>query len=98
MRTDYRRPTTAREARTQNVNVCEYFTITARLRRLAVQPSLYSRQDELAHYHRRSDAESAFSMMKRVFTETLHSKTTEAQTNEWWSRTTSERWSSRSLN
>ena len=41
------------------------------------------RQDEfLPHYHRRSNAETTFSMMKRVFTDTLRSKTVEAQTNE----------------
>jgi transposase len=41
------------------------------------------KQDEfLPHYHRRSNAESTFSMMKRVFTDTLRSKTVEAQTNE----------------
>lgn len=41
------------------------------------------RVDEfLPHYHRRSNAESTFSMMKRVFTDTLRSKTVEAQTNE----------------
>jgi transposase len=41
------------------------------------------RSDEfLPHYHKRSNAESTFSMMKRVFGETLRSKTEEAQTNE----------------
>ncbi|HVR38663.1 MAG TPA: transposase, partial [Thermoanaerobaculia bacterium] len=45
---------------------------------------LYSyRKDEfLPHYHRRSNVESTFSMMKRVFTDTLRSKKEEAQTNE----------------
>jgi transposase len=45
---------------------------------------LYSyRLDEfLPHYHRRSNVESTFSMMKRVFTETLRSKGPIAQANE----------------
>lgn len=45
---------------------------------------LYSyRQDEFApHYHQRSNSESTFSMMKRVFTDTLRSKGMIAQTNE----------------
>ncbi|MEA2571372.1 MAG: hypothetical protein QOI24_3373 [Acidobacteriota bacterium] len=42
----------------------------------------YRADEFLPHYHRRSNAESTFSMMKRVFTETLRSKTTDAQTNE----------------
>jgi transposase len=41
------------------------------------------RMDEfLPYYHKRSNAESTFSMMKRVFTDTLRSKGFEAQTNE----------------
>lgn len=41
------------------------------------------RVDEfLPHYHQRSNSESTFSMMKRVFTDTLRSKGTEAQVNE----------------
>lgn len=45
---------------------------------------LYSyRVDEfLPHYHKRSNVESTFSMMKRVFTDTLRSKGVVAQTNE----------------
>jgi transposase len=45
---------------------------------------LYSyRVDEfLPYYHKRSNAESTFSMMKRVFTDTLRSKGKDAQTNE----------------
>lgn len=45
---------------------------------------LYSyRVDEfLPHYHQRSNSESTFSMMKRVFTDTLRSKGAEAQVNE----------------
>ena len=45
---------------------------------------LYSyRQDEfLPHYHQRSNSESTFSMMKRVFTDTLRSKGMDAQSNE----------------
>jgi transposase len=41
------------------------------------------RSDEfLPHYHRRSNAETTFSMMKRVFRDTLRSKGEDAQTNE----------------
>lgn len=41
------------------------------------------RSDEfLPHYHRRSNVESTFSIIKRVFGDTLRSKNTEAQTNE----------------
>ncbi|HEV7243157.1 MAG TPA: transposase [Thermoanaerobaculia bacterium] len=41
------------------------------------------RVDEfLPHYHQRSNSESTFSMMKRVFTDTLRSKGEDAQTNE----------------
>ncbi|HUP63334.1 MAG TPA: transposase [Thermoanaerobaculia bacterium] len=36
----------------------------------------------LPYYHKRSNVESTFSMMKRVFTDTLRSKTDEAQANE----------------
>jgi len=42
----------------------------------------YQKDEFLPHYHKRSNAESTFSMMKRVFTDTLRSKTVEAQTNE----------------
>lgn len=40
------------------------------------------RDDFLARYHARSNAESTFSSMKRVFGDTLRSKTRVAQTNE----------------
>ncbi|MFL6245406.1 MAG: transposase, partial [Thermoanaerobaculia bacterium] len=45
---------------------------------------LYSYRSEefLPHYHRRSNVESTFSIIKRVFGDTLRSKNTEAQTNE----------------
>ncbi|MGH7617199.1 MAG: transposase, partial [Gemmatimonadaceae bacterium] len=45
---------------------------------------LYSlRADEFfTHYHQRSNIESTFSSMKRVFGDTLRSKTSEAQINE----------------
>ncbi|MCU1350710.1 MAG: Transposase, family protein/SWIM domain fusion, partial [Acidobacteria bacterium] len=42
----------------------------------------YRTDEFLPHYHKRSNVESTFSMMKRVFTDTLRSKTVEAQTNE----------------
>lgn len=42
----------------------------------------YRREEFLSHYHARSNAESTFSSMKRVFGDTLRSKTVVAQTNE----------------
>lgn len=42
----------------------------------------YRRDEFLAHYHVRSNAESTFSSMKRVFGDTLRSKTRVAQINE----------------
>jgi transposase len=42
----------------------------------------YQREEFLAHYHRRSNAESTFSMVKRVIGDTLRSKTLVAQINE----------------
>lgn len=42
----------------------------------------YRREDFLSHYHARSNAESTFSAIKRVFGDTLRSKTTTAQVNE----------------
>lgn len=42
----------------------------------------YKRDEFLMHYHARSNAESTFSSMKRVFGDTLRSKTLAAQTNE----------------
>lgn len=42
----------------------------------------YRRDEFLMHYHARSNAESTFSAMKRVFGDTLRSKTVVAQTNE----------------
>lgn len=40
------------------------------------------RDEFLAHYHRRSNVETTFSMLKRVIGDTLRSKTQVAQTNE----------------
>jgi transposase len=42
----------------------------------------YQRDEFLAHYHKRSNVESTFSSLKRVFGDTLRSKTLVAQTNE----------------
>ena len=42
----------------------------------------FNRDDFLAHYHKRSNAESTFSMIKVKFGERLRSKTETAQTNE----------------
>jgi transposase len=41
-----------------------------------------NRDEFLAHYHLRSNAESTFSMIKAKFGERLRSKTETAQTNE----------------
>jgi transposase len=60
----------------------------------------YRRDEFLMHYHARSNAESTFSSMKRVFGDTLRSKTVAAQTNELLLRsspTTSSASSTRSL-
>lgn len=42
----------------------------------------YRREDFLEHYHRRSNVETVFAMMKAKFGDALLSKTDEAQTNE----------------
>jgi transposase len=42
----------------------------------------YNRDDFLEHYHRRSNVETVFAMVKAKFGDGLLSKTTEAQTNE----------------
>jgi transposase len=42
----------------------------------------YRRDEFLMHYHLRSNAESTFSAVKRVFGDTLRSKTFAAQVNE----------------
>jgi transposase len=42
----------------------------------------FKRDEFLAHYHARSNAESTFSAIKRVFGDTLRSKTRTAQVNE----------------
>lgn len=43
---------------------------------------MYRREEFLAHYHKRSNVESTFSMMKRKFGDSLRSKTERAQINE----------------
>jgi len=43
---------------------------------------MYNREEFLAHYHKRSNVESAFSMMKRKFGGNVRSKTDVAMTNE----------------
>jgi transposase len=43
---------------------------------------LYRRDEYLAHYHKRSNVETTFSMMKRKFGGSLRSKTETAQVNE----------------
>lgn len=43
---------------------------------------LYRREDFLAHYHKRSNVETTFSMIKRKFGDSLRSKTATAQVNE----------------
>lgn len=42
----------------------------------------FNQADFMAHYHKRSNAESTFSMMKRKFGEMVRSKNVEAQINE----------------
>lgn len=42
----------------------------------------FKREEFLAHYHQRSNAESAFSSIKRKFGDTIRSRTETAQTNE----------------
>jgi transposase len=42
----------------------------------------YKREEFLAHYHKRSNVESVFQMIKSKFGERLKSKTTTAQVNE----------------
>jgi transposase len=43
---------------------------------------MFKREDFLAHYHKRSNVESTFSMMKRKFGDSLRSKTDTAKMNE----------------
>jgi transposase len=43
---------------------------------------MYRRQEFLQHYHKRSNVESTFSMMKRKFGDSIRSKTDIAMTNE----------------
>jgi transposase len=43
---------------------------------------MYRREEFVAHYHKRSNVESTFSMMKRKFGGSLRSKTETAQVNE----------------
>jgi transposase len=43
---------------------------------------MYRRQEFLQHYHKRSNVESTFSMMKRKFGDSIRSKTDTAMTNE----------------
>ena len=43
---------------------------------------MYRRDEFLAHYHKRSNVETTFSMIKRKFGDSLRSKTDTAQVNE----------------
>jgi transposase len=43
---------------------------------------MYNREEFLKHYHKRSNVESTFSMMKRKFGESVRSKTDTAMVNE----------------
>jgi len=43
---------------------------------------MFRKQEFLAHYHKRSNVESTFSMMKRKFGDSLRSKTDVAMVNE----------------
>lgn len=44
--------------------------------------TLYNREDFLAHYHRRSNVETAFSMIKGKFGDSVRSKSDIGQVNE----------------
>jgi hypothetical protein len=52
------------------------------LRAIANVGSAFQRDPFLAHYHRRSNVETTFSMIKRKFGEALKSKSYEGQVNE----------------
>jgi len=43
---------------------------------------MYNRDEFMSHYHKRSNVESTFSMMKRKFGDSLRSKTDVAMINE----------------
>jgi transposase len=43
---------------------------------------MYKREEFLTHYHRRSNVETTFSMIKRKFGDSLRSKTDTAMVNE----------------
>jgi transposase len=43
---------------------------------------MFRKQELLTHYHKRSNVESTFSMMKRKFGDSLRSKTDVAMVNE----------------
>ena len=43
---------------------------------------MFRREEFLAHYHKRSNVESTFSMMKRKFGDSLRSKTDTAMVNK----------------
>lgn len=43
---------------------------------------MFKREEFLTHYHKRSNVESTFSMMKRKFGDSLRSKTDVAMVNE----------------
>lgn len=47
---------------------------------------MYRRDEFLTHYHKRSNVESTFSMMKRKFGDSLRSKTDVAQVNETFAK------------
>jgi hypothetical protein len=46
----------------------------------------YRREEFLAHYHKRSNVETTFSMIKRKFGDSLRSKTETAQSTRRWRR------------
>ena len=61
-----------------NAGPCRYSALWSRLYHYFAM----NREDFLAHYHKRSNVETTFSMIKRVFGDSVRSKTEPAQTNE----------------
>ncbi len=47
---------------------------------------MFRREDFIAHYHKRSNVETTFSMIKRKFGHALRSKTETAQVNETFAK------------
>lgn len=61
-----------------NAKPCQYSALWSRLYHYFAM----NREDFLAHYHKRSNVESTFSMIKRVFGDSVRSRTETARKNE----------------